>query len=109
MLEYSGQNCPAATACSYQHQVYHQTAGQFYSGNEGNLDFASFNSAHTDQHSVDPDSVTDDPEFVDPGNGDYTLGVSSPARDLGRHPDTDAVVDAGCYPLGYRVLGLEVA
>jgi hypothetical protein len=104
-IEYEGQTCPAATLCSYQHNVYQQT-GSFYAGSDGARTFSSFNAAYPSQHALSPVAVSADPLFV--GGGSYLLQASSPAKNLGRHPDTSAVVDAGCYPSGVETtIGLE--
>jgi parallel beta-helix repeat protein len=104
---------PAASACSFQHNAYHFSSGNFYLGSDGSRSFASFNGQYTDQNEASPVSVNADPLLVDVGGGDYRLDVSSPARDLAvdigdLDGDTSTVdnVHAGAYLTGDEIIGL---
>jgi parallel beta-helix repeat protein len=105
---------PAASACSFQHNDYHSSAGNFYLGSDGSRTFASFNSQYTDQNEASPVSVNTDPLLVDVNGGDYRLGASSPARnlavDIGDLDGDSSTVDnvhAGAYLTGSEVIGLD--
>lgn len=105
---------PAASACSFQHNAYHFSSGNFYLGSDGSRSFASFNATYTDQNEASPVSVNADPLLVDVGGGDYRLGASSPARNLGidigdldGDTATDDAVHAGAYLTGNEIIGLD--
>ena len=100
---------PAASVWSNEHNVYH-TFTNFYEGSDGTRNFASYLAAFTDQDVAAPASITSDPLFVNAGGVDavdYKLQVGSPAINLGRDPDTAAVVNAGCYITGNEIIGPE--
>jgi hypothetical protein len=106
VLEFDGQTMKPAAQLSCQHNVYHFSAGNFYGGSDGSLAFIPYKGIYTDQDVDDPDSLNTDPLFTNPGAGDYTLQVGSPARNLGRHPLTGATMHAGCYQTGTEVIGV---
>jgi hypothetical protein len=106
LLFLEGDTMPAASVVSFEHNVYH-TFAPFYHGSDGNRDVASYQGAYGDQDIALPISITVDPLFVNPGAGDYRLQGGSPALTLGRHPDTAAIIPAGCYITGTETIGLE--
>jgi hypothetical protein len=98
---------PDDTATDFEHNVYVGFgAGTFMTDNTGNHSFAQWLSDYPSQDHADPDSINDDPEFVDADEDDFTLEVTSPARDLGRHPDTAATMHAGAYQTMDEQIGL---
>lgn len=99
-IEVESAPMPAASVYLSNRNVWHGHS-PFYEGSDGTRTFSSYRTAFTDQ---DVNSVEADPLFVNQGTGNYALQGGSPAIGLGRHPDTSAVVDAGC---DFSQVGLE--
>lgn len=98
----------AVAECSYQHNVFHSVAGTFYVCTDGSKSLATW---RTDkgQDGDSPQSITSDPLFTNAAGGDFTLQGGSPARDLGRDPDTSATIHAGAYITGDEVIGVDTS
>jgi hypothetical protein len=101
---------PADTATDFEHNLYHGFgANTFMQDNTGNHTFAAWLAEYPSQDQAAPASINADPLFTNAAADDFTLQGGSPARNLGRHPDTAAVLHAGAYPAdsGNPVIGLD--
>jgi hypothetical protein len=100
----NGASMPATTAIHFNRNCYFTFTDNFYFGNDGELSYDNYRLTHSTQ---DTDSLNSDPLFVNAAGGDFTLQGGSPAINLGRHPDTSAIVNAGAYITGDEVIGVD--
>lgn len=80
VMTWDAQTQEAAAATSWQHNCYQMLSGNFYTGSDGTLSYASYNAAYTDQNVEAPASINTDPLLTNPGALDISLQVGSPCR-----------------------------
>lgn len=94
------------TEIDFEHNVYDGFGSTFADDSVQTYTFAQWLAAYASHDHADPDSVSGDPLCVNPGADDFHLQGSSPALNLGRHPDTSATINAGAYITGDEQIGL---
>ena len=94
---------------SYQHNVYYNYTSDFFNcalSSPVHQTFAEWKTNFSGQDATSPISTTSDPVFVTIGTDFHLNQSTSPCLTLGRDPDTNAVVPAGCYITGSEVIGV---